>query len=148
MYESGAGNKDYQAAKKLYDAELDKRTKEKENLTRFSERYENALATIKAKTGVTITKAEELALVPTDNTNVAEAVAFLKKLYVNGFSAASLQRAKKRNAEFIDYYLNPNFNPRETAGDNPNDITDNHYGNGDVIHQKRCIPTSFPNRFL
>ncbi|ESU29053.1 hypothetical protein FLJC2902T_10900 [Flavobacterium limnosediminis JC2902] len=133
VYKSGADAKDYKAAKKLYEAELDKKTKEKENLMRFSEKYTNAKTFVKEKTGIEVTKLDDLTTItPTDNA-LSEALAFLKRIYGNGFSEQSLTRSKKRNAEFLDSYLNVNFNPRALTGDNPNDINDNHYGNPDVI---------------
>jgi subtilisin family serine protease len=133
IYKSGTEAKDYKVAKKQYEAELEKRIKEKENLTRFSEKYTNAKALFKEKTGVEVTNESDLTTITSNDASLSEAITFLKRIYSNGFSEESLVSNKKRNTEFLDYYLNVNFNPRALVGDNPNDINDNHYGNADII---------------
>ena len=132
IYKAGRGAKDYAAAKKLYEAELEKRTAEKANLVRFSERYNTAKNLIREKAGTDVKKADDLTFITAADVGIPEAVAFLKRVYANGFSEQSLEQMVKRNADFFDYYLNVDFNPRAIAGDNPEDITDNHYGNPDV----------------
>lgn len=133
VYRSGVDANDYKSAKKLYEEELNKRTNERENLTRFSEKYANARALVKEKTGIEVTKGDDLTPLTPSDAALSDAVTFLKRIYDNGFSEKSLERTKKRNTEFLDSYLNVNFNPRELTGDNPNDINDHHYGNADVI---------------
>jgi subtilisin family serine protease len=132
IYKAGRGTKDYAAAKKLYEAELEKRTTEKANLMRFSERYTAAKNLIKEKTGIEVLKADDLSSITATDAGVPETVAFLKRVYANGFSEHSLEQVMKRNADFLDYYLNVDFNPRTIVGDNVEDINDNHYGNADV----------------
>jgi subtilisin family serine protease len=133
VYESGVNSKDYEKAKILYTTELSKRTKEKENLTKFREKYTGSKQTIKEKTGIDVNKKEDLSTIISTDADVLEAAAFLKQKYENGFSEKSFLRREKRNAEYLEKYLNVNFNPREIIGDDPNNISDNHYGNPDVI---------------
>lgn len=133
VYKSGTEAKDYKVAKKLYEAELDKRIKEKENLTRFSQKYNNSKTLLKEKIGIEITKESDLTSITSNDASLSEAITFLKRIYSNGFSEKSLIRSIKRNAEFLDNYLNVNYNPRALIGDNPNDMNDSHYGNADII---------------
>ncbi|QHI37520.1 Thermophilic serine proteinase [Kordia antarctica] len=39
--------------------------------------------------------------------------------------------------DYLNYHLNTNFNGRTPVGDNPYDITDTNYGNGNVKHVKK-----------
>lgn len=133
IYKLGVNNENYELAKKLYEEELVKRTKEKENLTKFAQKYANAKTTIKEKTGIEVTKLEDLAGISTNDNSALEAISFLRQRYNDGFSEKSFLQRKKRNTDFLEKYLNLNFNPRAIAGDNPNDINDTHYGNPNVI---------------
>lgn len=133
VYKTGPQDKDYERAKKLYDQELANRIKEKESIAKFEEKYNAAKAVIKEYTGVDVKRLDDLKNVTSENTMVTDAATFLKGRYNAGFTESSLARRKKRNSDFLDKYLNTNFNPREIIGDNPNDINDNNYGNPDVI---------------
>jgi subtilisin family serine protease len=133
IYKSGPSDPGYLMAKELYEKELKERTEEREVISRFEERYRDALATVKAKTGRSVTKEEDLNFFSNDDPELTRASGFLKAIYKSGFSEKDLEEAKKRNSDFLDKYLSIDFNPRAIVGDNPNDINETHYGNNNVI---------------
>ncbi len=133
IYKGGKKEELYSKAKALYEAELDKREKEKEMLLKFERMYLAAKEVIKEETNVDVQSAEDLEGIKSKDQKVKEAVAFLKERYNMGFTENGLYRRINRNEEFLKYFLNVDFNPRELIGDNPNDIQDNKYGNWDVV---------------
>jgi cell wall-associated protease len=48
------------------------------------------------------------------------------------YSTEALNDYKKHYSDMVDYCLNVNFDERALIGDNPNDFSDNKYGNNDV----------------
>src|ERR1041385_10544 len=113
IYKAGALHPLYLKAEKLYEKELKERAEEKDILAKFRERYDDALATIKAKTGLSITKQEDLNFLSSNDPELSRAYSFLRTLYKNGFTGKDLEDAINRNNDFIDKYLNTEFNPRD-----------------------------------
>jgi subtilisin family serine protease len=69
----------------------------------------------------------------TDTTaKVVKARDYRLGLYKKDFSPKSFAGMKERANSYLDYILNINFEPRKIIGDNPEDINDTRYGNGDV----------------
>lgn len=132
IYKAGPKAKDYKAARKMYEEEFEKRTKEKENLDRFAEKYNYAKLIIKSKTGVEVRGVEDLNGIASTDEATSQAVSFLLRVYSQKFTEKSLSDIRKRNSEHFDSYLNLSFNPRDIAGDNPEDINDKNYGSPDV----------------
>lgn len=135
IYKSGINDKNYEKAKILYDAELAYRTKEKENLIRFSENYATAKKIIKEQTGIEVSSIEDLSKISNSNcdNSALAAKSYLKKKFEQGFSEKDLRETEENNRIFLEKYLNVDFNPREIIGDDPNDILNAHYGNPNVI---------------
>lgn len=133
IYKLNGSDKNFEMAKALYLAEYSKRTKEKENLTRLYEKYKGAQSVIKEKTGKEVFKLEDLNSISSQDPSVIEAINYLKQKFENGLTEKSLLRRINRNKEYLDKYLNVNFNPRLLIGDDPNNITDKNYGNSNVI---------------
>jgi subtilisin family serine protease len=132
IYKKGESHPEYERAKKMFISELEKRKQEKENLSRFETVYLNAKSTIKLKTGITATSINDLDSIPTDAPNdVVEAKRFLMSRYERGFTDASLHALKNLNNDFLNYFLNVNFDARAIIGDDPT-VLDGTYGNPDV----------------
>lgn len=123
---------DLAKAKQLFKVELAKRKREKENIHMFQQAFNNALTTIKKKTGVSVNSKQDLEKIRSRNLKVLNAKSFLMKRYAAGFTKESLQNIIRSNDEYLNYFLNLDFNARTMVGDNPNDITDRYYGNPDV----------------
>lgn len=129
----GPDNERYQSAKALYDEEMAKRIKEREQISKFDTRLTNAKKIIKEKTGIEVTCGKDLDSIVSDDKMLNTAVTFLKGRYDAGFTDKWFIEYKNRNTEFFKYYLNLKFDPRSIIGDNPQDINDRSYGNADVI---------------
>ncbi|HPM30660.1 MAG TPA: S8 family serine peptidase [Chryseolinea sp.] len=128
----GKTHPDYERAKGAYDAELEKRKREKENLLKFESVYVNAKATILKKTGIAANTLKDLDGISNNApTDVIEAKRFLASRYEHGFTDATLIELKTRNNDYLNYYLNLNFDARILIGDNPS-LIDGVYGNADV----------------
>ncbi len=133
LYKEGPDNPLFENAKVLYEEELAKRLKEREQIVKFDNRLKNSKKIIKENTGVEVNGLSDLDSIVSDDDQVKNAVGFLKQRYSSGFTDKGFEEYKKRNTEFLRYFLNRKFNPRDLIGDNPQDINDNHYGNADVI---------------
>jgi|WetSurMetagenome_2_1015567.scaffolds.fasta_scaffold02843_5 subtilisin family serine protease len=129
----GPDDANYTMAKNLYDEELAKRTKDRDQIDRFEDKLTYAKKVIKDKTGIEVNGLNDLAKVQSDDKIINAAVAFLKGRYDDGFTEKWLVDYKKRNTDYLQYYLNLDFNPRAIINDKTNDISDNHYGNADII---------------
>jgi subtilisin family serine protease len=129
----GVNNPQYSSAKKLYDAESEKRNKERENLQRFYKIYTSAKSIIKTATGIDVFDATDLDKVASSDKRVLAAKGFLKERYEMGLTDEGLDEIIQRNDDFHSYYLNLDFNPRDIVGDDPLDLDDRDYGNPDVI---------------
>ncbi len=125
-------NKDYAAAKSKYDAKLAEMTEEKKNVDGFEKVYLEAKSIIYKKTGIEVHNLQDLSKVDSYDNNVLNAKQFLKEKYSLGFTEEDLAYIQERNAEYLDFLLNLEYNPREVIGDNPLDLKDRAYGNNDV----------------
>ncbi len=119
-------------AKNLFNTELAKRKKERENIAKFEKAYHKAKSIIESKTGISINSPDDLNAVSSSDQQVLDAKRFLSERYASGFTEEGLENLINSNNEYINYFLNVNYNARTLVGDNPNDITDKSYGNPDV----------------
>ena len=119
-------------AKNLFNTELAKRKKEKENIIKFEKAYKKAKSIIKSNTGVSVNSADDLSSINSTNQQVLGAKRFLSERYASGFTEQGLENLINSNNEYINYFLNVDYNARTLVGDDPNDITDRIYGNPDV----------------
>jgi subtilisin family serine protease len=124
--------KDYEKAKKLYEDELTKRKTQKNNYYKFKEAWENAKLTIKENTDVTVQSQQDLLKINSKNEAVLRAKNFLSKKYSQGVDENLINRLLKTNAEYLDYFLNVDFNARELIGDDILNFDDRYYGNNNV----------------
>ena len=132
LYKAGSGP-NYLRARQLYEKELEKRLNEKKSLEKFEEAYYNAKATIKDKTGITVTSMKDLdAISPDEGQDVITAKRFLMSRYEKGFEEKILKLMIENNEDYLGKFLNMDFDPRAIVGDDPVNINDVGYGNADV----------------
>jgi subtilisin family serine protease len=132
IYRAGKTHPDYERAKKLYDAELEKRKKEQTDIEAFADKYLNAKNIITQHTGIEPKTLKDLDAIPPDvSQDIFNAKRFLASRYERGFTEAILEELIQRNEDFFKYYLNLDFDARKVVGDNP-DALDGVYGNPDV----------------
>lgn len=141
IYKSGEGPL-YEKAKKLYEAELNKRNSEKNDLAKFEEIYFKAKSIIKTKTGVDVNSLKDLDGITDQDPQVLSAKRFLSSRYERGFEEKILSGLKQNNSDYLNKFLNPEFNPRAIVGDDPLNINDVAYGNGDVKGKRSDHGTS------
>jgi len=120
-------------AKEQYNKELKYREDNIKGFKNFEKSYYSAKEFILKETGVEVNSLEDLKKVDSKNENVLNAKNFLLEKYSLGFTEEALEEVLEMNQEYLDYYLNLDFNPREIVGDDPNDFDDRNYGNNDVI---------------
>ncbi|PLX05765.1 MAG: peptidase S8 [Marinilabiliales bacterium] len=120
-------------AKEQYNKELKYREDNIKGFKNFEKSYYSAKELILKETGVEVNSLEDLKKVDSKNENVLNAKNFLLEKYSLGFTEEALEEVLEMNQEYLDYYLNLDFNPREIVGDDPNDFDDRNYGNNDVI---------------
>jgi subtilisin family serine protease len=142
IFKAGGTDENFQKAKKLQEETLAKKQEEKANIEKFEARYMAAKLTVKNATGIEVNSLNDLKTVSSTIPGVEEAVSFLKERYEQGFTEKSFLARKQRNADALDKQLNVNFDPRKIIGDNPNDITDNKFGNPDVTGPRANHGTS------
>lgn len=132
IYRAGTSHPDYVRARQAYETELDKRKKEKDNVGRFEQNFMAAKSIIKTKTGIEIKTVADFENIPaSSNPQLKMAIDFLKPRYENGFTEKVLKEIKDNNNDYLNYFLNVDFNPRTIVGDNPAEIS-GVYGNPDV----------------
>lgn len=123
----------YEQAKAEYKSKFREAEKEQQAIERFSERLNGAKRIIKQATGVEVKQASDLKKVVSDNPDVMSLRRFLEEVYKIGYTEESHKAFKKRNDDMLKYHLNVDYTPRaDIIGDNPEDITDTNYGNGDL----------------
>lgn len=142
IYKSSSSYPDYEKAKELYEVEISKKRKEKENILKFEDAYYSAKNTIKELTGIEISSITDLNKISSGDDRVLRARDFLTSRYKQGFTEKGLLNLKTYNNEYLDYFLNIDFNPRTIVGDDPEDINDNQYGNPDVVGPRADHGTS------
>ncbi len=122
----------YAKAKELYDLELAKRQKHKENYENFKAVWERSKKVIKDNTGIIVRNQQDLTKVNSNNEDVINAKNFLNSKFSQGVEDDYIDQLIINNSIYLDYYLNLNFEPRDLVGDDPLDFSDKFYGNNDV----------------
>jgi subtilisin family serine protease len=125
-------NNKYPKAKELYEKELSKRQTEKTNIQQLDDNLKVCKSIIHDNTGIDVKSKEDLAKVNSKLPNVNIAKKFLAKVYKLGFTDSDFEKMKEQNNEFLNYYLNKDFDARSIINDDPNNLEDRNYGNNDV----------------
>jgi subtilisin family serine protease len=94
---------------------------------------EEAFTTVEKALGKKTFTLDDLKGLKTDgNAELTSAVDLLKNVMARGITdRAALEEAKAAAAGPLAYNLNPNFNPRDIVGDDPNDLSNRFYGSND-----------------
>lgn len=133
LLKTNAGDTDKAALETRYQQLLQKKQEELASIEKFEKVYEQAKGIIRAETGIMVTCADDLDKIKRNaNMQVRNAEAFLRERYKMGLTEKGLKAYGDETRLYIEKFLNKAFNPRDLVGDNPNDITDLHYGNPDV----------------
>ena len=132
IYKSESSNPDFQKAREYYEKEFAKRVQEKDNILKFEAAFRGAKLTIQEHTGIDVKTANDLSKISSSNPDVIRAKQFLASKFKQGFTENDLIAYKRHNADYLEYFLNKNFNPRKLVGDDPTSIDNKPYGNPDV----------------
>lgn len=135
MLRLGLGDASMQAkAKAKLDADYPKALQNKQQYEQILQAVKNADAAVKKELGKNDYSQQDVAGIKPKDEAMQEHVGVLKQMYT--FKDSISEVIKELNAgitHFTDqanYNLNKDFNGREVVGDNPYDITDTKYGNG------------------
>ncbi|SDJ83284.1 Subtilase family protein [Catalinimonas alkaloidigena] len=123
----------YQAVKQEYDRQLEEARRESESIENIASAFQYTDGVIKNHLGKAKYTLADLEAIQSDDEMIMKAADFLKLLLRNKFSVADLDQAQQHYRELLHYNLNLEFNPRDIVGDNPEENSDVHYGNADVI---------------
>ncbi|PTX19457.1 subtilase family protein [Pontibacter mucosus] len=124
----------YLVTRKNFEEELTDRLKTKQNLDAFDEVLAICEQLVTGHLGKDTYTVEDLKGISSTNQDVMRARNWLVQKYSQGFTPKSFRSYKEYIDKFVNYHLNPDFDPRtEIVADNPEDINDTDYGNGDVI---------------
>ena len=134
-------NPQYAAAKAEYDEKYGEATANKARYDQIYQSVKNADETVAGHLKKKDYTKEDVAGIKTDNAEVTQAVAMLQNMYANGFDSS--EKALEAIKGGVDYYtdqvnfnLNKEFKGRKT-GDNPDDLKDVGYGNGNVMPSEK-----------
>ena len=142
MLKKGTSHPDYAAAKAEIDKEYQETSGMKSQIDQIASRVKQANAALKAyfkKDNFTL---EDVKAIKTPSESLSEHIFIAKRILGSGRfdSLDAVEKDINENLESItdglNYHLNSNFNGR-TTGDDPYDITDANYGNGNVKHVKK-----------
>lgn len=122
----------YMACTKQYNEELKTNESELKGIEKFEDRLNAAETSIKAYLNKNEISESDLKNITSTDAKIIAYKDFLTKVYKQGITAEVLKSAKKQSETYIDKYLNFDFNPRDSVGDDPENISDTKYGNNDV----------------
>jgi subtilisin family serine protease len=144
IVKKGPSHPDYAAAKSELDTEYQRYNGLKNSYDPIYQRVKSANAALTAyfkKSNYTVT---ELNAIKTTDEQLQENIAVAKQAFVmfgKKESVDEVEETLKSSVEtitdFLNYYLNASFDGRTLVGDNPYDITDTNYGNGNVKNVKK-----------
>jgi len=143
IVKQGTSHPDYVAAKKEIESEYTQYNSTKTRLEQILSRVKGANTALTAHFKKDNYSLDEIKAIKTPAANLQEPIAIAKQILGNGRykTLSAVEDAIKDNIEsvsdYLNYYLNTNFNGRTPVGDDPNDITDTNYGNGNVKHVKK-----------
>jgi cell wall-associated protease len=143
IVKKGTSHPDYTKAKAEMDAEYEQYNGSKTRLEQILSKVKEVNGALKAYFKKDNYSIEEINAIKTPDTSLQEPIAIAKQILGNGRykTIDAVEEAIKGDienvSEYLNYYLNTNFNGRTPVGDDPNDITDTNYGNGNVKHVKK-----------
>ncbi|MGJ5643046.1 S8 family peptidase [Formosa sp. S-31] len=135
-------NPDYARAQKEYDEEFQKFTNYKTQYEKILQQLKNADDAIAKSLNKSTYTVEDLKGINTDgNDELKQSVAVAQYILNLGFKDNNAAKEDLNNglesiSERLNFNLNKDFKGRKT-GDNPDDLTDVGYGNGNVLPMKK-----------
>lgn len=127
----------FQEAKKLYDKKFVDAQNEISFYTKMTANVEEADKVLQKLLGKPIYTADDLKAVESKDTLVQKSKTLLQRMFSYGLPIAELKSEIQQQIEAKNEILKGqealNIDYRKVLGDNPNDITDTKYGNGNVI---------------
>ncbi|MEM6720341.1 MAG: S8 family peptidase [Bacteroidota bacterium] len=140
IVQKGQSHPDYAKAKEEIEKDYERYSQSKAQIEQIGARVKSANAALKAYLKKDSFTAEDVDGIENPSEELAQHVFIAKRIMsMGGFE--SLDDAEKEIDENItslakrlNYNLNADFNGRAVVGDDPYDITDTDYGNGNVKH--------------
>lgn len=127
----------FQEAKKLYDKKFVDAQNEISFYTKMTANVEEADKVLQKLLGKPIYTADDLKAVESKDTLVQKSKTLMQRMFSYGLPIAELKSEIQQQIEAKNEILKGqealNIDYRKVLGDNPNDITDTKYGNGNVI---------------
>ena len=122
----------YQDCKKHYEDKLKEYSDMSNMLTTFESNLNTAESVIKTYLQKETISREDVERIKSAPENVKNARAYLLRLYKVGLTPKMLADMKRDIRGYLDYRLNPDYDPRQIISDNPEDLNDTIYGNNNV----------------
>lgn len=134
-------NPQYDAAVAEYEEKYQEAINNKQRYDQIYEMVKSADETVANHLNKKDYTKEDVAAIKTDDTAVTQAVGMLQSMYARGFdNSEAVLEAVKGGVEYYTDQLNANLNKdlkgRKT-GDNPDDLSDVGYGNGNVLPSEK-----------
>ncbi|MDG1571528.1 S8 family peptidase [Robiginitalea sp. M366] len=124
-----------QKARANLEAEVGEATANKQQYERILQAVQGADQTVKAHLGKEAYTEEDLQAIETQDPALQQSVGILLQMYAYADSIPEILDEIKEGVTYftnqLNYHLNVEFNGRESVGDNPYDLADTGYGNGD-----------------
>lgn len=124
-------------AQKEYDKEYQESTANKQRYEQIYQALTGADEAVAKHLGKKEYTKEDVNGIKTDDATLTQHVAVIKQMFGYGSSIPELKEQLKGGidhfASSLNSHLNMNSDFRKVVGDNPNDINDKSYGNGNVI---------------
>jgi subtilisin family serine protease len=122
----------YLACTAKYNEEYKTNEAEQKGIEKFEEKLNEAETKIKEYLKKDKITESDLQGITSTDAKITSYKDFLVKVYKQGITAEVLKSAKEQSETYLDKYLNFDFNPRDSVGDDPENISDTKYGNNDV----------------
>jgi len=130
---SDKNSDEYKKALELYNKEMEEPNSVLPQVNNIKENFVLAKEIIKKATGIEVNTKEDLAKINSSDEMVGRAVKFYESMFKRGLTEKEIDSYITHYSNYINYYLNKEFSPRDIVGDDPTDITDTDYGNNDVF---------------
>lgn len=131
------GSEIYKEAKAQFDKDLQEATQNKMRYEQMLQATKNADAIVSEKLGTKDYTKEDLAKIDATTPELQQSVAILSQMLSYAPSVAEISEQLEGGIEHfsdqLNYNLNTSFDARGILGDNPDDFSDNKYGNNNVI---------------
>lgn len=131
------GSEMYKEAKAQFDKDLQEATQNKMRYEQMLQATKNADAIVSEKLGTKDYTKEDLAKIDATTPELQQSVSILSRMLSYAPSVAEISEQLEGGIEYfsdqLNYNLNTSFDARGVLGDNPDDFSDNKYGNNNVI---------------